>query len=116
VPCIGGMRIVIFYVASVFSESCCQISAGLTYVCFITGFKFQPVNFAFVVVLCDVKVFRPGLLVYFLVLFKCYLDVRMFEKVCDFPDFGTVICEGNHFCFGCCFCQLGIFLCVFYFK
>jgi hypothetical protein len=68
-----------FYVASVFSESCCRISFGLTYVRFITGFTYQPVYAAFVVVLCDVKVFRSGLLVYCISTFKCYLDVGMFE-------------------------------------
>jgi hypothetical protein len=82
---------------SVFSESRCQISADLTYVYFITGFTCQPAYAAFVVVLCDVKVFRSGLVVYCISTFKCYLDVDMFENVCDFPDLGIVICEGNPF-------------------
>jgi hypothetical protein len=72
-------------------------SSGLTYVCFITGFTCQPVYAAFVVVLCDVKVFRSGLLVCCISTFKCYVDIRKLEKACDFFDLGTVISEGNPF-------------------
>jgi hypothetical protein len=71
--------------------------AGLTYVCFITGFACQLVYAAFVVVLCDVKVFRSGLLVYCISTFKCYVDVRMFGMACDFPGLGTPMYEGNPF-------------------
>jgi hypothetical protein len=46
-----------------------------------------------------VKVFRSGLLVYCISTFKLYLYVGMFEKVCDFSDLGTVICEGKPFFF-----------------
>jgi hypothetical protein len=42
VLCIGELRTVVFYVKGVFSESCCHISSGLTYVCFIAGFTCQP--------------------------------------------------------------------------
>jgi hypothetical protein len=36
-------------------------------------------------------------LVYCIGAFKGYLDVRMFKEVGDFPDLGTVVCEGNPF-------------------
>jgi hypothetical protein len=41
--------------------------------------------------------FRSGLFVYCISAFKRYLDVRMFEKVCDFPDLGTVVWKGDPF-------------------
>jgi hypothetical protein len=44
-----------------------------------------------------VLAFRSGLLVYCISAFKCYLDDRMSEKVCDFPDLGTVVREGDPF-------------------
>jgi hypothetical protein len=63
VLCIGGLKIVIFYVPSVFSKNLAARNfAGLTYVCFITGFTCQLVYAALVVVLCDVKVWFVGVL------------------------------------------------------
>jgi hypothetical protein len=41
--------------------------------------------------------FRSDLLVYCISAFKRYLDIRMFEKVCDFPDLGLVVCKGDPF-------------------
>jgi hypothetical protein len=66
----------------------------LTYVCFVTGFTCQLVYATFVVVLRDEKVLG---LVYCISAFKGYIDVRMFKEVGDFPDLGTVVCEGNPF-------------------
>jgi hypothetical protein len=90
----------------VFSESCCQISTGLTYAFFIAGFAYEPAYATFVVVLYDVIVFRSGLLVYCICAFKCYLEVRMFEEVSNFPDLGIVVCKGNPFLALVLFCWL----------
>jgi hypothetical protein len=34
---------------------------------------------------------------YSVLLFECYFEVCMFEKIGYFPDFGTVVCEGKGF-------------------
>jgi hypothetical protein len=39
-----------------------------------------------------VLAFRSGLFVYFISAFKCYFEVRMSEKVSDFPHLGRVVC------------------------
>ena len=71
--------------------------ASLAYVHFIAGFTLQFVYAAFVVVGCHSMAFGSGLLLYHVRAFERYLDVCLFKEVCDFSDFGTMICEDGPF-------------------
>jgi hypothetical protein len=57
-----------------------------------------------------------GLLVFCIGASKCCLDICMFEQVCDFPDLGAVISEGNPFCALVVYVLAGVLLCKFDFS
>jgi hypothetical protein len=61
-------------------------------------------------------VFVSGLLVYGIGAFKCYLNIRMFEKVSDFPDLGNVVSKVDPLLLWLLMFLAWVLVCVFYFS
>jgi hypothetical protein len=112
VQCIGGLRVIVFYVSCVFTEPSCKTSACLSNICFMACLAGSFINATFFHVLGGMVVFSCCCLVCCVGAFECYFGVCMFEKIGNFPDFGAMVRECGPF-FVRCF--LLVLCCVFLF-